>query len=208
VRPPRGSTRTVLPERVAGRLSLDFLNTVDPRHAEPRLEYLTGYPAVLDWAQAAGAVGSADHERLGREVTGRAADRALRRVLDYREALYRLLAAAIASRAVSEPDLALVNAVLREATSHHVLLPGELGGVRDGWLEPGGPEQMLWPVAVDAWDLLTEPVLARVKECPGDDGACGWLFLDTSRSGTRRWCDMRTCGNRAKARAHYTRTRG
>jgi len=139
------------------------------------------------------------------EAHPRAARAALRRAVAYREALYRVFAAALAGRAVAEDDLALVNAVLREATGHHVLLPGEFGGVRDGWLPGNGLDALLWPVAIDAWDLLTEPVLDRVRECPGDGGACGWLFLDTSRSGTRRWCDMRTCGNRAKARGHYAR---
>ena len=52
---------------------------------------------------------------------------------------------------------------------------------------------------------FNKPELLRVRQCPIESGGCGWLFLDTSRSGNRRWCDMRTCGNRAKARAHYSR---
>ncbi len=201
---------TELPDRVGGRLALDFLNTVDPRHATDRREYLGSYERLLAWAAATGTVDRATVGRLraAADQEPAAAAAALRRVRDYREALYRVVAAALAERPVQDADLALVNAVLREATVHHVLLPGDAGGVRDGWLSAGGLDEMLWPVAVDAWDLLTEPVLARVKECPGDVGACGWLFVDTSRSGTRRWCDMRTCGNRAKVRAHYSRARG
>ena len=94
--------------------------------------------------------------------------------------------------------------MLCAATDHHVLVPAAGGGIRDGWVEAEALDSMLWPVTIDAWDLLTTPLLERVRECPGDE-TCGWLFLDTSRSGTRRWCDMRTCGNRAKVRTHYAR---
>jgi predicted RNA-binding Zn ribbon-like protein len=117
------------------------------------------------------------------------------------------VAAALEGRQVFPEDLARVNAVLRRATGRHQLLAGAGGGVRDGWVLTGDLDELLWPVAVDAWDVLTGPALARVHECPGDDGQCGWLFVDTSRSGTRRWCDMRTCGNRAKVRAHYQASR-
>lgn len=197
----------VLPERVGGRLALDFVNTVDPRHADDRTEYLQSYQAMLAWSAASGSGSPSTVSSLRDRAakSPRPARDALRRAVAYREALYRVFAAALAGRAVAEPDLALVNAVLRAATEHHVLLPGEYGGVRDGWLPGENLDAVLWPVAIDAWDLLTEPVLARVRECPGDGGVCGWLFLDTSRSGTRRWCDMRTCGNRAKARGYYRR---
>ena len=83
---------------------------------------------------------------------------------------------------------------------------GELLALLNSQLEGIFPVLALWPVAIDAWDLLTEPELAQVRQCPVDAGGCGWLFLDTSRAGNRRWCDMRTCGNRAKVRAHYSRT--
>ena len=64
---------------------------------------------------------------------------------------------------------------------------------------------MLWPVAWSAAELLAQGPLERIRECPGQD-TCGWLFLDLSKNASRRWCDMRVCGNRAKARRHYERT--
>lgn len=63
----------------------------------------------------------------------------------------------------------------------------------------------LWPVARSAGDLLVEGDPRRVRVCAGERR--GWLFLDTSKSGSRRWCSMEGCGNRAKARQHYARTR-
>ncbi len=64
----------------------------------------------------------------------------------------------------------------------------------------------LWSIARSAADLLTSDELARVRECDGLD--CTWLFLDCSRSRSRRWCSMASCGNRAKARRHYHRRKG
>jgi predicted RNA-binding Zn ribbon-like protein len=62
---------------------------------------------------------------------------------------------------------------------------------------------LLWRIARSAAELLTDDQLARVKLCAMPD--CGWLFLDDSRAGNRRWCSMETCGNRHKARRHYRR---
>jgi len=85
-------------------------------------------------------------------------------------------------------------------------------------LEPGGAgfsgswpaadylDRPLWPVARAAADLLQSEQLERVGEC-ADDRGCGYLFLDTSRNHSRRWCSMESCGNRAKARSHDRRTR-
>jgi predicted RNA-binding Zn ribbon-like protein len=54
-------------------------------------------------------------------------------------------------------------------------------------------------------DLLTKGRLERLKRCPGP--GCGWLFLDHSKNGSRRWCAMATCGNRTKGRRHRARQR-
>jgi len=63
----------------------------------------------------------------------------------------------------------------------------------------------LWPLSRSAAELLTSADLAFIRECQGED--CGWLFLDTSRNRTRRWCDMRDCGNLAKVRRFRRRRR-
>ncbi len=79
-------------------------------------------------------------------------------------------------------------------------------GEKFGWKWVGIDHQLdslLWPVAKTATELLVSDNLTRVKRCDG----CSWLFLDTTRDARRRWCDMKLCGNRAKARRHYDRKR-
>ena len=68
-----------------------------------------------------------------------------------------------------------------------------------------GFDRMLWPVTRSAAELLVSGELSRVRTCAND--TCGWLFMDTSKNRSRRWCDMNDCGNRAKARRHYARKR-
>jgi len=198
-----------LPDRVGGLLCLDFVNTVDPRFGPDRRDFLTSYDAVLAWAADVhlDLPRPASWLRRTAKSNQSQARRALDSILAAREAMYGVLNASIEGRRVRPADLARVNDVLKEATDHYVLLGAANGGVRDGWTLADDLEQVLWPVVIDAWDLLTVSKLDRVKKCPGD-GTCGWLFLDTSRSGTRRWCDMRTCGNREKARSYYRRVKG
>jgi predicted RNA-binding Zn ribbon-like protein len=61
-------------------------------------------------------------------------------------------------------------------------------------------DRIFWPITRSAAELLTSADIDRVRECDGR--GCGWLFLDTSKAGRRRWCSMAICGNRAKARRH------
>jgi predicted RNA-binding Zn ribbon-like protein len=67
------------------------------------------------------------------------------------------------------------------------------------------PMRILWSIARSAAELLTGPDLHRVKFCPGE--GCGWLFLDKTRNGKRRWCEMEVCGSRAKMRRYHQRRR-
>jgi predicted RNA-binding Zn ribbon-like protein len=71
---------------------------------------------------------------------------------------------------------------------------------------PVEPELPLWRVALSARELLLALPPGRLRICAGDE--CGWLFLDSSKAGRRRWCSMADCGNRAKARRHYARRHG
>ena len=200
--------QTRFPQRVGGRLCLDFVNTVDPRGKDGGHDYLHDYAAVLDWCEFADLSLPRAVSWLRRKAKSetRAARLAHEHAVAMRETLYAVIDSSRLAITVEKSDLAELNLALGESIGHRVLAPDERGGVREEWRSSDDFTQVLWPVAIDAWDLLTEPELSLVRQCPLDAGGCGWLFLDTSRAGNRRWCDMRTCGNRAKVRAHYSRT--
>ena len=79
-------------------------------------------------------------------------------------------------------------------------------GARVEWRSPFDPNLPLWLVAISAADLLTADSHGRVKQCPGE--RCGWIFFDTTRNRSRRWCEDSQCGNRARAKRYYERHGG
>src|SRR5262249_59845302 len=89
----------------------------------------------------------------------------------------------------------------------HLHLAPPPAGARLGWARDAEPPLALplWAAVRSAADVLVAANQRRLKTCPALN--CGWLFLDTSRSGTRRWCDMKVGGSRAKARTYYARRR-
>jgi predicted RNA-binding Zn ribbon-like protein len=122
-----------------------------------------------------------------------------------REAIYRLFTAIAADTAIDDRELATLNAALADAPPRARLIRGAAGY---GWAAEGVAPTvatLLAPVLWSAADLLTHAGDRRVRRCANDE--CLWLFMDHSKGGTRRWCDMNSCGNRAKAKRHYLRSK-
>jgi predicted RNA-binding Zn ribbon-like protein len=124
--------------------------------------------------------------------------------IQVREALYRIFSLRYAGKPITEADLAFLNSVVREALAHLQLTPLEDGFRWDWSPEIDGANLILWPVARAAAELLTSDKASRVRVCE-DDRGCGYLFIDQTKNHSRRWCSMESCGNRAKARRHYSR---
>jgi predicted RNA-binding Zn ribbon-like protein len=190
-------------------LCLDFANTIEWHASGHPVEYLHTYADLIEWAQevqlidtdeAAGLLAAATREP-------QAAEEALREAVALREAIYQLFSAASDSREPEQADLDLFNGALARALSRAAIRP-EADGFR--WArnpESSPPDRILAPVVLSAAELLTSENLYRVGVC-ADEGGCGWLFYDTSRNRSRRWCSMGSCGNRAKAQRHYQRKKG
>ncbi len=190
----------------AGWLCLDFANTLGDRPApQPHEEDLHSYADLVAWGEEAGIIAGDDATALRREAARRPpdADTAFACAIALREAIYRVFSAVVAEREPPADDLATVNAAIAAAMAHACLVPA---GEHFHWeweRDSSALDGMLWPIVWSAAELLTAEELHRVHECAGND--CGWLFLDTSKNGSRRWCSMETCGNRAKARRHRER---
>jgi len=191
----------------AGLLCLDFANTLDNRLSGRPIEQLRTYGDLLDFSQQSGSLQADVLAALPAEARLRPAEAAsaLQRAVVLREALHRLFLAIASGNSPAPDDLTLLNRALADALSHAGLAPRGDGYV---WSWTGADRSLdapLWPVVRSAADLLTTPSLATLRVCASE--RCAWLFVDTSRNGSRRWCDMRTCGNRAKARRHHARLR-
>lgn len=192
-----------------GHLALDFANTVGWHAREEQNEYLTSYARVLDWARQTGVLTPEQADRLSAAANAHpaAANDALIATVAVREAIYHLFSALAAERPLPDDALATLNVTLANALVHLRLAVGATGPTWI-WSDDDGAtfDRPLWPVVRAASELLTSPDRERVRECAGV--GCGWLFLDTSRNGSRRWCDTRDCGNRERVRQHYARQKG
>jgi predicted RNA-binding Zn ribbon-like protein len=195
-------------ELTGGALCLDFANTLGGRKVALIEEHLTSYLDLLAWARQAGVLHGSDVKLLKEAAENSKArlNSVLQKARELREAIYRVFSAVAAEGRPEEEDLALINEVLVQALRHSRIVATEDGYSRT-WDEPRGNdlESPLWPVAHSAAELLTSSEIRRVRECASD--TCAWLFVDRSKNRTRRWCDMKICGNREKARRHYERAR-
>jgi predicted RNA-binding Zn ribbon-like protein len=186
---------------VAGHVALDFANTLDNRFdAARRLELLADYDDFLRFCQQSGVIGTTEAVRLAR-LSDREKQRALRSARELREVIERLFASEARTELVDPADLQAFNAYLQKALRQRRLVRerGEWSWRWEGLSEAAtGP---LWPVTQAAADLLASSDHRHVRECGAE--TCRWLFLDISKNHSRRWCDMKICGNRSKARRYY-----
>jgi predicted RNA-binding Zn ribbon-like protein len=197
-----GSEQTEF-EFTGGRLCLDFVDTVNSRLDAPR-DLLCSYDDLLAWGQQAGILSDEDASGLRSQSTQHPekAAHTLQDAIAVRETIYRIFQAITQEDSPAASDLAAFNAALAQAMTHGCIVP-QAGGFVWHWDDSSARQldRVLWPVLRSVADLLTSPDLELVRLCAAED--CGWLFLDESKNHTRRWCDMKTCGNRAKARRHY-----
>jgi predicted RNA-binding Zn ribbon-like protein len=199
-------------ELSGGHLALDFANTVSSYVEAPRRDRLVDFDALLRWARQAGLIGEAELRRLRAEAARRPGEaaRVLAQAIALREALYRAFTALIGGDRPRAGDVEAINGALAAALPHQRLIAGR-DGFALGWeRRDDALDAPLWPVARAAAELITSPaLLERVHRCEAAArGTCTWLFVDESRNRSRRWCSMKDCGNRAKARRHYEKVSG
>jgi predicted RNA-binding Zn ribbon-like protein len=191
---------------VGGSPALDFVNTLDWRLRDRPVELLKRFEDLLRWGRSAGLLASQDAHFLRRwaESHPRAAGRALSEAAEVREAIAGIFQAVVARETPPAGPLARLETACRAASEARALRPSGRT-VTWAWREaPAEPQRTVWAAALDAARILTSPDAARVRQCA--DAACGWFFLDTTRNRSRRWCSMKACGNRNKARRFYRRS--
>ena len=188
------------------QLCLAFANTMHWHASDDPQETLHTYVDLIEWSHGEGLITESEMDNLLCIAEERPAEakRVLQQAVALREVLYRIFAAVADGDSPSETDLAVFNSALSRAMSGAQLIQSETGFAWD-WEEEDDPLDItLGPIIRSAGVLLTSELRERVGQC-ADDRGCGWLFLDTSKNRSRRWCSMNDCGNRAKQHRHYQR---
>jgi len=193
---------------VGGELCLDFVNTLEWLESSSPQERLKSYEDLLLWSRHVGILNEPTMEQLRRKASKRPAEAqtVLEQAIAIREVLYRIFVAIIRKQQPAKSDIEALNRDLSDVLNHLRIVPIH-GGFSWQWRNDlQALDAMLWPILHSAAELLISERRERIGQCEDDQG-CGWLFLDTSKNHSRRWCDMKNCGNRAKAHRHYQRHR-
>jgi predicted RNA-binding Zn ribbon-like protein len=191
-----------------GHPALDLVNSLDNRFREdgPN-EMLASYADLLRFLEESGLL-SRQHVRvLSQAVGSEAATQALRSAHELREATAAVLYSSLDRKEPRQQDVSVLERHFLDAARHRELqwVYANIGS-KLAWAwgryekEPSLP---VWVLAELVSDILLSADMARVRTCAAD--TCRWLFLDTSKNHTRRWCNMRVCGNRMKARRFQAR---
>ncbi|WP_263350727.1 CGNR zinc finger domain-containing protein [Acidicapsa acidisoli] len=203
---PQAENAHVKPfELIAGHVALDLVNTVDHRFGPPApQERLVTYDDLLRFALQSGIITDRQAKKLRRSEASLAErETILRQVRDLREALAAVAYAQLENNEIPASSLATLEDHFKQAAARRHLVAGNLLLV---WNWSGLSREIAapwWRLSQAAADLLLSDQSAHIRCCSSE--TCRWLFLDTSKNHTRRWCEMKTCGNRMKARRFHAR---
>lgn len=188
---------------VAGHLALDFANTVDDPEGPRRYDHAATYDAVVDWAARTGTVTEAQAIQLHQAAASdpKTAAQVLASAHQLRDILNDLFGRAAEGRSDLAEPWTRLQPFVADALAKAVLADVHPGGKSWSWPHDDDLAVMLHPVASAAADLLVSHQLHLVKRC----ARCPWLFLDSSKNHSRRWCDMNDCGKAQKIERYVAR---
>ena len=172
---------------VAGNAGLDFVNTAELRGHPDAGDVIATAADLRRWGQRYGLLSHVSAHDAG--------DDELPRAIVARELLYAVFVGRIGGRTPSRAQLDQLAALAVTAYSAAELRRDDTGAIEWRWRR-SELSTVRHTAVTDAVQLLTQPPTPRLKQCPGD--GCGWLFLDATKRGNRRWCEMRKCGQEAK----------
>jgi predicted RNA-binding Zn ribbon-like protein len=189
----------------AGHPALELVNTLDMRFSGQTVDLTPTYKDLLRFMTQLQLLAPEQARKLGRTAGEAEAQRVVASTAELREALAKVLYGRIDGTRPPARQLRVLEQQFHAAAQHRRLLAGES---HLEWSWSGVERQAeipLWMLAQAASDLLVSSNAELIKDC--GDPTCRWLFLDVSKNHTRRWCDMKTCGNRMKARRYHERVK-
>lgn len=182
----------------------DFTNTISNRNDPDYFDYLTTYDDFIQWTDKIGLLPKGKLQAIvafSKRHARKSAD-TMKMVIETREVIFKLFSSLVQHRKADREALDALNSFLSEALSNMRIEIGRAEvatsfRVSDKTIL----KEPLYILIKNAFDILSTQSFERIKECP----TCKWLFLDTTKNGKRRWCNMQVCGSNDKARRYYHR---
>jgi len=190
---------------IGGDAALDFVNTVTGRDDSPR-DWLDNYGRLLDWATRVRLLPERNLKALRRRARSSpaAAGSALARAKVLRESLFALISSIIGGGVAPKGTLGLLRLHWVAGIDAHELRLEDSRVVAQLRSDAADLNLVAALVAYRMVEHVLPIPTARLRICQG--GNCSWVFVDSSKAGGRRWCDMAVCGNAAKSKRFYART--
>ena len=184
-----------------GCVVFDFTNTINTRTTAEAHDYLKNYADILSWSGKADILPAEKIKSLTRYASAHVDESsiAFKKAIRAREALYPMFSAIARAKTPDKRILDEFNMILSDCFSK-IQLKISTSEVTPGFTNNTVLlDEPLCVIVKSAYDILTQENFQRLKECP----RCGWLFIDRTKNGKRRWCDMQVCGSRSKATRYY-----
>ena len=195
-------------------LCLDFLNTLHDAEAEDPEEELSSDADLAAWVTQAGILSVSEGDRLQAgalrnyvhlKLLGKKRSSLLEDARALREALRQMFRRAARAGKVAPRDVETLNLLLKRFPA-----AGQIEKSNGDWTmnwesQAGGSEKIFYAIVKSAAELVATGRWRAVRECASD--TCSWMFLDTSKNHSRRWCEMARCGNRDKVQRFRARSR-
>jgi predicted RNA-binding Zn ribbon-like protein len=186
---------------VGGHPATDFINTLDWRFRESGAEeLLRRFTDLIRFLIQSKLISAVQGRRLVNTVDDRSAERTLKTARKLRESLADFLYAKLDGRQPSSHCISRLQEHFQVARAHQKLA-WKKGRVEWTWNEDDRANLPVHMLSSSASDLIMSTNLANIRACCNPE--CRWIFVDVSKNHTRRWCNMKLCGNRMKARRFY-----
>jgi predicted RNA-binding Zn ribbon-like protein len=186
-----------------GVLCLDFVNTIPDRFDGSNRDHIQTFNDLIYWARKAKVIDSAQTASLEKAVHAneRKAKDFFTEAIQLRGLIYSLFQPVAQQQKLKSPDLEQFNKLVSKYFPFLQIVADRDRFAEQWSFESNHFYSITAPIVKSAYELLLSDKLHRVKQCPN----CGWLFLDATKNGKRRWCSMQDCGNAVKALEYYYR---
>lgn len=188
-----------------GSLCLDFVNTIPDRKDGSNRDNLHSFNDLLYWAKKTRIIDSSTFALLEEagEMHERKAREFFEEAINLRSLIYSIFHPISLGKKAKPADLEAFNA-LTGRYAQHLQIALVKGAFVEQWnFDADDFYNITAPILWSARELLLSGKLEKVKECPN----CGWLFLDSTKNGRRKWCSMEDCGSNVKALEYYYRNK-